>query len=139
MDKDYYNMKGKTTMDKDEYYMKGKITKILIELGIPINLQGFGYFRECIFMTYRQPNTLKRVTKVLYPKVGEMFDVNGSVVERCMRHASEVAYCKTKFKCINCLYGLSDNENLNYKPTSSEIIALIAEYLRMEFDEVSAY
>lgn len=126
-------------MNKDDIIAKGKITKILVELGIPVNLQGFGYFRECIFMALKQPYTLKRVTKILYPKVGEMFEVNGSVVERCMRHASEVAYCKTRFKCINCLYGLSENDRLNYKPTSSEIIALIAEYLRMDYEEARAY
>ena len=119
-------------MEKIEKETKDKISKILIELGIPANLQGFGYFKESIYKVVNQPDIIKSVTKNLYPEVGKVFDVKGSVVERCMRHASEVAFCKTQFKSINCYYGLGENECLKYKPTSSEIIATIAEFLRME-------
>ena len=112
--------------------IKEKITRILVQIGIPANLQGFGYFRECIYFVVKEPTILKSVTKVLYPQVGEIFHVNGSAVERCMRHASEVAYDKTKFKKINDLFGISGNESACYKPTNSEIIALVAEFLRME-------
>lgn len=112
--------------------IKDKITKILIQIGIPANLQGFDYFRECIFFVIKDPMSLKSVTKTLYPQVGELFNVNGSAVERCMRHASDVAYDKTKFKKINDLYGITTNEITFYKPTNSEIIALVAEFLRME-------
>lgn len=109
-----------------------EITKILVEFGIPANLQGFGYFRECIFMVYKKPDLIKKVTKELYPKVGEMFVVSASVVERCMRHACEVAYCKTGFKLMCKYLGMGNCECLGYKPTNSEIIALVAEFLRME-------
>lgn len=112
--------------------IKDRITKILVQIGIPANLQGFGYFRECIYFVIKEPTILKSVTKILYPQVGELFNVNGSAVERCMRHASDVAYDKTKFKRINELFGIINNEETCYKPTNSEIIALIAEFLRME-------
>ena len=115
-----------------EKWIKERITKLLIEMGIPVNLQGFGYFRECIYLAFNNQMLLKRVTKTLYPMVSEIYNVRPSSVERCMRHASEVAFCKTKFKSINYFYGMDGKECLNYKPTNSEIIALITEILKME-------
>lgn len=111
-----------------------EITKILVEFGIPVNLQGFGYFRECIFKVIKKPKIINKVTKELYPSVGSEFDVSASVVERCMRHASEVAYIKTGFKPMCKYLGMENCECLGYKPTNSEIIALVAEFLRMELN-----
>ena len=122
-------------MENCDRIVKCEITKILVELGIPINLQGFEYFRECIFKVFKEPCIIKKVTKQLYPQVGEKFDVTGSVVERCMRHASEVAYYKTGFKSMNKYFGSDKRECLSYKPTNSEIIALVAEFLRMDLNE----
>ena len=122
-------------MGNSERQLKEKISRVLVELGIPVNLQGFGYFKESIFIVIKNPDAIFRVTKNLYPKVAEVFDVKGSVVERCMRHASEVAFCKTGFRSINCFLGLDEKERLTYKPTNTEIIGLLAEILRMDYEE----
>lgn len=118
-------------MNEEERALKMEITRILIEVGIPINLQGFNYFKESIYIAYNQPEVLKRITKGLYPQVGEIFDVKPTAIERCMRHAAELGYFKTGFKIINNYFGIAENV-CNYKPTNSELIALIVEYLRME-------
>lgn len=122
-------------MGRDEKSIKVEITKILIELGIPINLQGFKYFRECVYKVIKEPLVMKKVTKCLYPQVGDIFDVKGTVVERCMRHAADLGYYKTGFKSINKYFGISCLDGWNYKPTNSELVALIAEFLRMNLDE----
>ena len=124
-------------MEECDKIVKEKISRILVELGIPVNLQGFGYFKESILLVIKKPEAIHKVTKNLYPKVGEIFDVKGSVVERCMRHASEVAYYKTGFKCINCFLGKDENQSLGYKPTNSEIIGLLAEFLRMDYENLA--
>ena len=117
-------------MNNLDLYVKEEVTKILVELGIPANLQGFKYLQHCVLNVVREPDTLRRVTKNLYPKIGELYRVNGKVVERSMRHATDIGYVKTKFKALNKMYGLDDE--YDYKPTNCEIIAIISEALRFK-------
>ena len=107
-----------------------EITKILVKLGMSINLKGFTFFRECIMKVVENPLAIRNVTKSLYPEVGKIHNVNGSVVERCMRHACDLAYYKTGFKTISKYLGMPEMYNWGYKPANSELIALIAEYVR---------
>lgn len=117
-------------MNKLDLFIKEEVTKILVELGIPANLQGFKYLQHCVLNVVRDPVLLRKVTKNLYPKIGELYDVNGKVVERSMRHATDIGYVKTKFKALNKMYGLE--EAYDYKPTNCEIIAIISEALRFK-------
>lgn len=114
-----------------ELFSKEESTKILIELGVPVNLLGFKYLQECVLKVIEEPGKIKKVTKRLYPEIGLLFDVNGAVVERSMRHATDIAYFKTRFKSLHKLFGL-DSDQLNYKPTNCELIAMIAEALRFK-------
>lgn len=118
-------------MKEEENNLKKEITKILIELGIPINLQGFSYFREGVLLAINQPNVLAKVTKDFYPRIGDYFEVKATAVERCMRHAADLGYLKTGFKLINNYFNI-ESDIYDYKPTNSELVALIAEYLKME-------
>ncbi len=122
-------------MSEKEKNIRKEITKILIELGIPLNLQGFHFFRECIVKVVYDPTLMRNVTKVLYPEVGTMFEVTGSVVERSMRHASDIGFTKTKFKPIKRIFNIEEFE-CNYKLTNSELIAMLAEHIRVDMDEV---
>lgn len=116
-------------MTELDMFSKEEATKIFVELGIPANLQGFKYLQLCVMNVVREPQMIKRVTKDLYPKIGELYNVNGSVVERSMRHATDVAFFKTGFRSLHKMFGLSPNE-LHYKPTNCELIAIISEALR---------
>lgn len=117
-----------------EIFSREEVTKILLELGIPANLQGFRCLQQCAIKVIEKPALLRKVTKELYPEVGSMFNVDGSVVERSMRHSTEIGYNKTQFKPLCKLYNTSD-EKWNYKPTSSELIALIAEFVRFKAEK----
>ena len=116
-------------MTKLDLFSKEETTKILVELGVPANLQGFRYLQHCVMRVVREPQRIKRVTKNLYPEVGSMYQVNGSVVERSMRHATDIAYNKTGFRTLHKIFGLDTGE-LDYKPTNCELIAIISEALR---------
>jgi len=107
-----------------------EITKILLNLGMAINLKGFTFYKECIMKVVEDPLAIRNITKNLYPTIGKNHNVNGSVVERCMRHACDLAYCKTGFKPINKFFGMPEFYDWGYKPANSELIALIAEYIR---------
>lgn len=121
-------------MSETEKFIKEECTRVLIELGMPINLQGFRFFRKCIELVCKKPESMKSVTKMVYPVVAMDEGVNGSVVERSMRHASDLAFEKTKYRYINKLFKLSESNKWNYKPSNSETIVLVAEYLRTELD-----
>ena len=121
-------------MTKLDLFSGEETTKILIELGVPANLQGFKYLRHCVVSVVKEPNKLRRVTKKLYPEVGSLYDVRGSVVERSMRHATDIGFFKTGFKALNKMFGLEEN-SFNYKPTNSELIAIISEALRFRAEK----
>ena len=103
-----------------------EVSNILINLGIPVNLQGFKYLKHCIKHAISSPGLMHRVTKQLYPTVAVECDVTEARVERAIRHAILVAYNRHKIINLNKVFNLSIF--LDYeKPTNSELIALIAD------------
>jgi len=114
-----------------ELFSKEETTKILVGLGMPINLKGFKYMQDCVVHVIKEPNDIKLVTKKLYPQIGLEHSVNASVVERSMRHATDIAYIKTGFKNLSKLYDVEE-DTFNYKPSNSELIAIISEALRFK-------
>ena len=121
-------------MTRLELFAKEEATKIFLNLGIPANLQGFKFLQNCVVKVVEKPNYIKKVTKILYPEVGNMFDVSGAVVERSMRHATDQAYFKTKFKSLGTIFNL-DIQEYNCKPTNCELIAIVSEALRFKAEK----
>lgn len=58
---------------------------MLLALGVSPNLDGYGYLRDSILELARKPG--QRLSKELYPKVGELAGANAEQVERCIRTA----------------------------------------------------
>lgn len=116
-------------MEKNEE-IQFEVTKILLNLGMAINLRGFTFYKECILKVIDEPMAIRNITKNLYPEIGKNHNVNGSVVERCMRHACDLAYDKTGFRAINNFFDMPDFYEWGYKPANSELIALIVEYIK---------
>ncbi len=112
-------------------FAREEVTKILLELGIPANLQGFRCLQLCTLKVIEDPSLLRKVTKTLYPIVGKEFSIYGAVVERSMRHSTDIGFYKTGFKPLCKLFNMSE-DSWSYKPTSSELIALIAEHVRFK-------
>ncbi len=106
-------------------------TKALLEIGIPINMQGFRFLRECIIFVALNPLAIKSMTKLIYPTVANLFETSSAVVERSIRHACEIGFNKTLFSPLTKFFELSDESSFNYKPTTSELVALLAELMRM--------
>jgi len=117
-----------------ELFSKEEATKILVELGMSVNLQGFKYIQDGVTKVIKEPKLIKNVTKVLYPEIGKEYEVSGSVVERSMRHATDMAYFKTGFKALHKIFGI-EGEILGYKPSNCELIAMISEALRFKAEK----
>ncbi len=106
------------------------VTELLISLGIPTSLSGFRYIRLGIIMMLKNSESERMsITKTLYPKIAEHFDTTGSRVERCVRHAVNVAYVNQKNNEI--LREMIKHSGRSC-PTNSEFLAFIAEKIRLE-------
>ena len=108
-----------------------KISNIFITIGIPPHIKGFSYLREGIKMAVDNPNIINRVTKELYPRIGEKFSTSASKVERAIRHAIEVAWNRGRTDAISSIFGARVYIG-SERPTNSEFIALVADKLILE-------
>ncbi len=112
-------------------YLDEKISKIIISVGIPPHIRGYGYLREGVKMAVNEPEIINSITKQLYPKIGEKYHTTPSKVERAIRHAIEVAWNRGRIDSINSLLGVRAYVG-SEKPTNGEFIALVADKMLLE-------
>jgi len=74
------------------------------------------------------------ITALLYPAIAKEYGTSPEKVERAIRHAIDVAWSRVMADSIDNVYGYPINKHKG-KPTSSELIAIIAEGLRLEYPE----
>lgn len=108
-----------------------KISNIFITIGIPPHIKGFTYLREGIKLAVEDPSIINKVTKELYPRIGEKFSTSASKVERAIRHAIEVAWNRGRTDAISSIFGARVYIG-NERPTNSEFIALVADKLILD-------
>lgn len=108
------------------------ITDIIHQIGIPAHIKGYYYLREAIMLSINDTDMLESVTKLLYPAVASKFETTPSRVERAIRHAIEIAWDRGNVDILNNMFGYTVNV-CKGKPTNSEFIALITDYLRLRF------
>lgn len=111
--------------------LEDRITNILHEVGIPAHIKGYTYLRTGIMQTYGNPDYIGRITKVLYPEIAKKYKTTGSRVERAIRHAIEVAWTRGNIDTIDDIFGYTISAS-KAKPTNSEFIAMIADYLSIK-------
>ena len=104
------------------------VTDIIHEIGVPAHIKGYQYLREAIILTINDMEMINAVTKVLYPEVAKKFSTTPSRVERAIRHAIEVAWDRGDIEVLQKFFGYTVS-NIKGKPTNSEFIAMIADYL----------
>ena len=107
---------------------KMQISNLLKDLGVPANLLGYKYVRRAIEIVYATPSAIDCVTKVLYPTVAKEFDTTATRVERAIRHAVEMSWDRGDIDKLNEVFRHSYSTQKG-KPTNSEFIATIADYL----------
>ena len=107
-----------------------EIAELLRELGVSAQLKGYRYLQEAVSITIRDGGKLQPVTKCLYPAVAKQFSTTASRVERAMRHAVELSWARGNPELIRCCFGNSVSPNS--KPTNSQYIAALSEYLLLK-------
>ena len=108
------------------------VTDMIHEIGVPAHIKGYQYLREAIMMSVDDPAMISSITKILYPTIAKRFQTTPSRVERAIRHAIEVAWSRGKMETLDALFGYTIDTGKG-KPTNSEFIALIADWIRLSY------
>ena len=98
------------------------VTEIIHEIGVPAHIKGYQYLREAIILAINDMDIINAVAK--------KFGTTDSRVERAIRHAIEVAWDRGDIEVLQKFFGYTVS-NIKGKPTNSEFIAMIADYLSL--------
>ena len=98
--------------------METEIYFLLHSLGIGAKYRGFRYLAYGIALCMEDEDYLLRVSKTLYPKIAQTFQVSSSCVERDIRTAISVCWTRGN---RDLLFSLSVHPVLT-KPTNSEFL-----------------
>lgn len=114
--------------------MKNEIEKIvkltLIRIGIKCDLVGFSYLAKAIEFAIEDPMQVYNL-KGLFADVAKFYNVkNPFRVEANIQNAITFTFNSKGFGVFNDLFKM-DVIKGNYKPTTAEVIKLIAEYYEM--------
>ena len=107
------------------------ISTNLKNLGVPVSLTGYQYLKYAICLMVEDMSLVNcGITKILYPTIAKHFETTPSRVERAIRHAIEVSWCRANPKIQDEFFGYTVDV-VKGKPTNSEFIATVADFIRM--------
>lgn len=106
-----------------------RVSDLLIELGMPTKLKGFGCAREAILIILKDFS--QSITKELYPAVAEVVGGSSQQVERSIRNAIEIAWKKRNPEIWSRYFDNQIGENA-VRPTNAEFITRLAHYIEQE-------
>lgn len=110
-------------------------SNMLLTLGVPTKLNGYGYLREAIRLMASDPD--QSITKELYPAVGKLFRCEPKNVERSIRSAIDSAW-KKRDERIWGLYFQPDASGEIPRPTNAAFITRLADSRELDSDPDSA-
>ena len=105
------------------------VSTVLLLLGIPTKLNGYGYLREAIPLMAQDPE--QSVTKELYPAVAKLFHCESKNVERSIRSAISAAWSRRDERIWRQFFS-PDASGEVPRPTNAEFISRLAKGQRWE-------
>ncbi len=115
-----------------EQELEQGISGFMLELGIPAHLRGYHYLRSAVEMCTKDMELVGSVTKLLYPDLAKMYKTTDQKIERAIRNAIEVSWERGNSVLFEELFGYC-NSNEYVRPTNSEYIAAVADYIRLKY------
>ena len=113
--------------------LERQISRFMLELGIPAHLRGYQFLRSAVLMCVQDMELVGSVTKLLYPDLARMYGTTAQKIERAIRNAIEVSWERGNSDIIEELFGYRNTSEYS-RPTNSEYIATVADYIRLEYD-----
>lgn len=113
--------------------LERQISRFMLELGIPAHLRGYQFLRSAVLMCVQDMELVGSVTKLLYPDLARMYGTTAQKIERAIRNAIEVSWERGNSEIFEELFGYRNTSEYS-RPTNSEYIATVADYIRLEYD-----
>lgn len=104
------------------------VSNVLLMLGIPTKLRGYGYLREAVLLMAENPG--QSITKELYPAVAARCGCEPSHVERSSRSAIATAWKKRDEQTWR-FYFQPDGDGTLSRPTNAEFVTRLSETVRL--------
>lgn len=115
-------------------YIDRYLYSLFLQIGIPANKLGYRFLREAVHLVLRDPSLQHRLMRGLYPQIAERFRTSVYCVEHSMRCAITSAWNRGRPELVEKLLGRGVSTSYD-KPTNGELIALVAENLRLLISE----
>lgn len=112
------------------------LRKTLDQIGVKHSLKGYGYIISAVEKCLENRSKLIRIVKGLYTEIAEENGDTVRRVERSIRHAIEVTWTNGNTNAINKIFGYTVSVEKG-KPTNSEFIALITDFVSLYGDEIA--
>lgn len=112
------------------------LRKTLDQIGVKHSLKGYGYIISAVEKCLENRSKLINVIKGLYTEIAEENGDTVQRVERSIRHAIEVTWTNGNTNAINKIFGYTVSVEKG-KPTNSEFIALITDFVSLYGDEIA--
>lgn len=112
------------------------LRKTLDQIGVKHSIKGYGYIISAVEKCLENRSKIINVIKGLYTEIAEE---NGDTVwrvERSIRHAIEVTWTNGNKNAINKIFVYTFSVEKG-KPTNSEFIALITDFVSLYGDEIA--
>lgn len=112
------------------------LRKTLDQIGVKHSLKGYGYIISAVEKCLENRSKLISIIKGLYTEIAEENSDTVWRVERSIRHAIEVTWTNGNTNAINKIFGYTVSVEKG-KPTNSEFIALITDFVSLYGDEIT--
>lgn len=112
------------------------LRKTLDQIGVKHSLKGYGYIISAVEKCLENRGKLISIIKGLYTEIAEENSDTVWRVERSIRHAIEVTWTNGNTNAINKIFGYTVSVEKG-KPTNSEFIALITDFVSLYGDEIA--
>lgn len=108
-----------------------RVSDILCELSITPNYCGYRYLRDILILVVGEPDSVRQISKTIYPKVALKNHARPSCIERGVRTAISRSWSKVTTQTKVKYFGVHSTV-LTKAPTNSEFIFIVAERILRE-------
>lgn len=106
-----------------------QVSNLLLALGVPTKLRGYGYLREAVLLMCQDPD--QSLTKELYPAVAELCGCASTHVERSIRSAIAAAWGHRDEHLWRMFFAADETGEIP-RPTNGAFISRLADSMQTE-------
>ncbi len=111
------------------------VSEILRQLGVSPKLNGYEYLRKAILLTANDSSLKYSMVKSVYRIIADEHNTKVYSVERAMRNAIEVAWDRCDVDVVESYFGYTVDSSKG-RPTNSEFISTICDYVSLQYPEL---